>query len=97
MGILSWILFLLVAAVCAWMAERVVPSNMPGGIFANAVIGVLGAWIGSSIMGHFGPNLAGVSLFPTIIGSAVLVFGCALLTSAFRGRGGFQQRWGWRR
>jgi uncharacterized membrane protein YeaQ/YmgE (transglycosylase-associated protein family) len=95
MTILSWILFLLVAAVCAWIAECVVPNNMPGGIVAGAVIGVAGAWIGGSLMGHFGPNLAGVSLFPTVIGSAVLVFGCALLSSVFRGRRGANQRWRW--
>ncbi len=96
MSLLSWILFLLVAAVCAWIAECVVPNNMPGGIVAGTVIGVLGAWIGGSLIGHFGPNLGGVSLIPTIIGSAVLVFLCALLSSVFR-RGNSPRGWHWGR
>lgn len=86
MSILGWILFLVVAAVCAWIAECVVPNNMPGGIVTNAIIGVIGAFIGGHIMGAFGPSLAGVALVPTILGSAILVFGCALLSSLFRRR-----------
>jgi uncharacterized membrane protein YeaQ/YmgE (transglycosylase-associated protein family) len=86
MSILGWILFLIVAAVCAWIAECVVPNSMPGGIVVSAVVGVIGAFIGGHLIGGFGPSLAGVALIPTIVGSAVLVFGCALLSSLFRGR-----------
>jgi uncharacterized membrane protein YeaQ/YmgE (transglycosylase-associated protein family) len=86
MSILSWILFLVVAAVCAWIAECVVPNKMPGGIVAGAIVGVIGAWIGGTLMGNIGPSLAGVALLPTVVGSAILVFGCALLSSVLRGR-----------
>ncbi len=86
MSILSWILFLIVAAVCAWIAERVVPNKMPGGFIAGAIVGVIGAWIGGTVMGNVGPSLAGVALLPTVVGSAILVFGCALLSSVFRGK-----------
>ncbi len=75
MSILSWLLFLIVAAVCAWIAECVVPNKMPGGFIASA------------LMGSVGPSLAGVALLPTIVGSAILVFGSALLSSVFRGKG----------
>lgn len=92
MSIVSWILFLLVAAVCAWIAERVVPSNMPGGIIAGMLVGVVGAWLGGTLMGHFGPSLAGVSLVPTVVGAAIFVFGCALLSSAFGNRRTTRQR-----
>jgi uncharacterized membrane protein YeaQ/YmgE (transglycosylase-associated protein family) len=88
MSILSWILFLIVAAVCAWIAECVVPNKMPGGLVANAIIGLIGAWIGGTMFGNFGPSLAGVALLPTVIGSAILVFGCALLSYVFRGKRG---------
>ncbi|HEY9715685.1 MAG TPA: GlsB/YeaQ/YmgE family stress response membrane protein [Chroococcales cyanobacterium] len=79
MSILTFILFLIVAAVCAWIAEALVPGNIPGGFFASAVVGVIGAWIGGSLVGSVGPSLAGVPLISTILGSAILVFGFALI------------------
>ncbi|HEY9682633.1 MAG TPA: GlsB/YeaQ/YmgE family stress response membrane protein [Oculatellaceae cyanobacterium] len=83
MGIISFILFLLIAATCAAIAEYFVPGRAPGGFLATAIIGVLGAWVGSSLMGHLGPDLAGVSIIPAIIGAAVVVFIIGLI----KGRG----------
>jgi len=74
MGILSFILFLIVAAACAYLAERMVPNSMPGGFFISAIVGIIGAWLGGSMLGHIGPDLAGVSLLPCILGSALFVF-----------------------
>jgi uncharacterized membrane protein YeaQ/YmgE (transglycosylase-associated protein family) len=85
MGIISFLLFIVVAAVCAWIADAFVPGRIPGGFLAAAIVGAIGGWLGSSLFGNFGPSLAGVSLLPTILGSAVLVFGLALLSGAFRG------------
>jgi uncharacterized membrane protein YeaQ/YmgE (transglycosylase-associated protein family) len=86
MSILGFILFLIVAATCAWIAECFVPANVPGGFFASAIVGIIGAWVGGNLMGHFGPDLAGVALLPCILGSAILVFGLSLLSGGFRGR-----------
>ena len=83
MGILSFILFLIVAAVCAFLAERLVPNSMPGGFLTAAIVGIIGAWIGGSLIGNFGPDLAGVALIPCILGSALLVFLCSLLSRGF--------------
>ncbi len=74
MEILTFILFLIVAAACAYLAEVLVPGTIPGGFFTSAIVGIIGAWVGSSIMGSFGPSLAGVALIPCILGSAILVF-----------------------
>jgi len=83
MTVLGFILFLIVAAVCAWIAEYMVPGAIPGGFLTSAIVGIIGAWIGGSLFGSFGPVLAGVALVPTIIGSAILVFGLALLSRGF--------------
>lgn len=56
MSFLGWILFLIVAAICATIAAALVPGKVPGG------------------------------LLPAILGSAVLVFGIALLSGALGGR-----------
>jgi uncharacterized membrane protein YeaQ/YmgE (transglycosylase-associated protein family) len=87
MSILGFIFFLIVAAVCAWIAEAIVPGRIPGGFLASALIGIIGAWIGTGLFGHFGPTLGGVSVLPAIIGSALLVFILALISGAVnRGR-----------
>ncbi len=83
MTILGFILFLIVAAVCAGIGEMLVPNSVPGGFFTSAVVGIVGAWIGGSLLGHMGPDLAGIAVLPAIIGSAIFVF---LLSLGFRGR-----------
>ncbi len=83
MTILGFILFLIVAAVCAGIGEMLVPGAVPGGFFASAVVGIIGAWIGTSLFGSLGPSVAGVPLIPAILGSAVFVLILALIS---RGR-----------
>jgi uncharacterized membrane protein YeaQ/YmgE (transglycosylase-associated protein family) len=84
MSILALICYLIVAAVCAFIAERLVPGVIPGGFLTSAIVGVIGAWIGGSMLGHFGPDLAGVALIPCILGSALLVFGLSFCSRGFR-------------
>jgi uncharacterized membrane protein YeaQ/YmgE (transglycosylase-associated protein family) len=86
MSILSFILFLIVASVCAFLAERLVPNSVPGGFLTSAIVGIIGAWIGGSLIGHFGPDLAGVALVPCILGSAILVFLLSLVSGGLRSR-----------
>ncbi len=88
MSILSFILFLIVAAVCAYIGERIVPGSVPGGFFTSAIVGIIGAWIGGNLMGHIGPDLAGISLIPAILGSALFVFVLSLIGRGFNRRGG---------
>ena len=83
MEILMFIIYLFVAAACAWIASAIVPGTLPGGFFAAVVFGVLGAWLGASLMGAVGPSLAGVPLLPAILGSGILVFLFALISRQF--------------
>jgi len=84
MTILGFILFLIVAAVCAGIGEMIVPGAVPGGFFASAVVGIVGAWIGTSLMGSVGPSLAGVPILPAILGSAVFVLLLGLISKVRR-------------
>ena len=86
MGLLSFILFLIVASVCAFIAERLVPNSVPGGFLTSAIVGIIGAWIGGSLIGHIGPDLAGVVLIPCILGSALLVFLVSLVSGGLKRR-----------
>lgn len=84
MSLISFILFLIVAAACAYLGERLVPGVIPGGFLTSAIVGIIGAWLGGTMLGHIGPDLAGVSLIPCIIGSALLVFLMSLVSRGFK-------------
>ena len=43
------------------------------GIIANVVAGLIGSAIGQSLLGHWGPTLAGMAIVPSIIGAVILV------------------------
>lgn len=86
MDILAIICYLVVAAVCAGIAEFFVPGVIPGGFLTAAIVGIIGAWVGGSLLGHIGPDLAVISLIPCILGSAILVFAVSLLSRGFSAR-----------
>ena len=73
MNLFSLILYLIVGAGCARIADVVAPGRLPGGFLTAAICGVIGAWLGASAFGYIGPSLAGVSLVPTILGSIILI------------------------
>ncbi|GAA4883829.1 MULTISPECIES: GlsB/YeaQ/YmgE family stress response membrane protein [Saccharopolyspora] len=75
MGILSWIVFGLIAGA---IAKFLMPGKDPGGIIVTIVIGVvgglLGGWLGSSVFG--GGGVTGfnvVSFVWAVIGSLILL------------------------
>ena len=51
MTLVGLLLLLIVGAVCGAVAEMLVGFS-PGGFFASAVVGFLGAWIGTYISGR---------------------------------------------
>jgi uncharacterized membrane protein YeaQ/YmgE (transglycosylase-associated protein family) len=63
-----------------------VPNSVPGGFLTSAIVGIIGAWIGGNLVGHVGPDLAGVALVPCILGSALLVFLLSLVSGSLRRR-----------
>lgn len=78
MGILSWILFGLIAGA---LAKWIMPGSDPGGIFVTILLGVAGAVLGGFIGSLFG--LGGISGFN--IGSFMLaVVGGLLLLWIYR-------------
>jgi uncharacterized membrane protein YeaQ/YmgE (transglycosylase-associated protein family) len=83
MTIVGFLLFLVVAAICAGVAEAIFPGRIPGGFLTTAVVGIIGGWVGASLFGNLGPTLFGVTLLPTILGTGILVFVLSLVSSAF--------------
>lgn len=74
MGILAWIVL---GGIAGWLASMFAKTNESMGIFANIVVGIIGAVIGGFIFGLFGES--GVngfnlySLFVAFIGAFVLL------------------------
>ena len=77
--ILIFVLFLFFAALCTYLVERWILNTVPGDLVVPVIAGIIGAVLGDNLIGHFGPDLAGVSLIPCIIGSTGLVFVASLV------------------
>ena len=78
MGILSWIIFGLIAGA---LAKWIMPGDDPGGIIVTIVIGIVGALVGGFIASLIG--LGTVSGFN--IGSFIIaVLGAILLLFVYR-------------
>ncbi len=75
MGILSWILFGLIAGV---VAKFIMPGKDPGGIILTVIIGIvggmLGGWLGSSVFGAGGVSGWNLMSFVwAVVGSLILL------------------------
>jgi uncharacterized membrane protein YeaQ/YmgE (transglycosylase-associated protein family) len=84
MMIMGFVLLVCLAAGCALLAESLVPNAVPGGFPVSATVGLIGAWIGSSMFSQFGPQVADISLVPAIFGSILFVFALSLGARARR-------------
>ena len=83
---LGFILMLVIAALVGWIADMVVPGDFPLGWLGSIVAGLVGAYIGGTLLGQFGPQIGGIYLIPAIIGAIILSFVVELLLGATRRR-----------
>ncbi|MCB0743906.1 MAG: GlsB/YeaQ/YmgE family stress response membrane protein [Ignavibacteriae bacterium] len=76
MGILSWIVFGLIAGA---IAKFIMPGKDPGGIIITILIGIVGAFVGGFIGSLLGlGDISGFdfrSFLMAIVGSIILLFG----------------------
>ena len=78
MGILSWIIFGLIAGA---LAKWIMPGDDPGGLISTIVIGVVGALVGGFIASFLG--IGTVSGFN--IGSFIIaILGAIILLAVYR-------------
>lgn len=78
MGILSWIVFGLIAGV---LAKWIMPGADPGGIIVTILIGVAGAFVGGYVGTFFG--LGTVSGFD-LRSFLIAIFGATILLLGYR-------------
>ena len=70
---MGWIWSLIVGAIIGAIAGAITKKGDSMGWVANIIAGLVGSMIGQSILGHWGPSLAGMALIPSIIGAVILV------------------------
>ncbi|MBV7508117.1 GlsB/YeaQ/YmgE family stress response membrane protein [Bacillus sp. sid0103] len=81
---MSFIWALIIGGIIGWLAGLIVGRNIPGGIIGNIIAGFVGAWLGTAILGDWGPHVADFAIIPAIIGSAVLVLLVSFILRSFR-------------
>jgi uncharacterized membrane protein YeaQ/YmgE (transglycosylase-associated protein family) len=83
MGIISWIVFGLIAGI---IAKFIMPGKDPGGLIITSLIGIAGAMVGGFISTSLGyGDVSGFdlrSLGIAIVGALVLLFGYRTLKGA---------------
>jgi len=75
MGILSWIVFGLIAGA---LAKLIMPGDDPGGFIITTLLGIVGAVVGGFVSTFFGfGDVSGFdirSLFIAIVGALIVLF-----------------------
>lgn len=79
---LHWIWVLIVGAIIGAIAGAITNRSMPFSWIGNIIGGIVGAWVGQSLLGEWGPQLAGMAIIPSIIGAIIVVLVVSLI---FRG------------
>ncbi|KRM93983.1 GlsB/YeaQ/YmgE family stress response membrane protein [Lentilactobacillus senioris] len=77
----GWLWSIIVGAIIGAIAGAVTNRGSSMGWIANILAGLIGSWLGQTLLGTWGPSLAGMALFPSILGAIILV----LIVSALFG------------
>ena len=64
---------IIVGGVIGLIAGSITKKGGSMGVVANIVAGLVGSSVGQSLLGTWGPSLAGMALFPSIIGAVIVV------------------------
>ncbi|MDN6640288.1 MAG: GlsB/YeaQ/YmgE family stress response membrane protein [Tetragenococcus sp.] len=70
---MGFIWSLIVGGIIGVIAGAVTKRGAAMGIIANVVAGLVGSALGQTLLGSWGPTLAGMALIPSIIGAIILV------------------------
>lgn len=69
----GWLWSMIVGGIIGAIAGAITSRDVPAGLIGNIIAGLVGAWIGQSLLGTWGPALAGMAIIPSIIGAVILV------------------------
>lgn len=64
---------LIVGAVIGSFAGYLTKKSIPMGFLGNVIAGLIGSSLGESLLGDWGPRMAGMALAPSILGAVILI------------------------
>lgn len=64
---------LIIGGIIGLIAGAITRKGNSMGLIANILAGLAGSWLGQSLLGNFGPSLAGMAIIPSIIGAVIVV------------------------
>ncbi|MFD1429551.1 MULTISPECIES: GlsB/YeaQ/YmgE family stress response membrane protein [Lacticaseibacillus] len=64
---------LIVGAIIGAIAGAITSKGKSMGWIANIVAGLVGSSLGEALLGHWGPQLAGMAIIPSIVGAVIIV------------------------
>ncbi len=75
---------LIVGGILGWLASLITGKDVPGGVIGNIIAGIIGSWVGSKLLGSFGPVIGGYAIIPALISAIILIFIVSFLLRAMR-------------
>lgn len=73
---------LLIGAIIGAVAGALTSRDLPMGWIGNILAGLIGSWLGETLLGSWGPNVAGMALVPSILGAVILVIIASMVFSS---------------
>ncbi|KRN76624.1 hypothetical protein IV67_GL000125 [Weissella minor] len=64
---------LIIGAVIGAIGGAITSKGASMGWIANIAAGLVGSWLGESLLGSWGPSLAGMALIPSVLGAMIVV------------------------
>lgn len=74
---------LIIGALIGALAGLVVGRNESMGCIANVLAGLAGSFVGERLFGHWGWQVAGISIFPAILGAILVVIVVTFIMNRF--------------
>ena len=70
---MHWIWVLIVGAIIGAVAGVITRRSGAMGWISNIIASLVGSAIGEALLGHWGPQLAGMAIIPSLIGAIIVV------------------------
>ena len=70
---MHWLWVLIVGAIIGAIAGAITHHSGAMGRISNIIAGLVGSALGEALLGHWGPQLAGMAIIPSLIGAIVVV------------------------
>jgi len=72
--LIGLVLFLAVAGLVGWLADAIVPGELPYGWLGAIAAGLIGSFLGRLLIGPWGPAIFGIHVVPALLGAIVVAF-----------------------